>query len=248
MTNKWEGKVHLFYTPEVTPEQLSYQLSEEESKHAVRVLRLNLGDVVFLIDGKGGLFEAEIAEAHPKRTKLQIVSYTQEYGRSSYRLHLAVAPTKSMDRFEWFLEKGTEIGVHEITPLLGDHSERKEIKTDRLNKIVVAAAKQSLKAYVPRINPMVSIDSFLDNLENNQQVVEKGIAHCEKDTNKEFVMQAFKPHGDYLLMIGPEGDFSPREVRLCLSRGFTPISLGESRLRTETAAVLACAEVALLNR
>lgn len=240
--------MHLFYTPEVKPEQLSYQLSEEESKHAVRVLRLNLGDQVFLIDGKGGLFEAEIAEAHPKRTKLHVVSYTEAYGRSRYRLHLAVAPTKSMDRMEWFLEKGTEIGVQEITPLLCDHSERKEIKLDRLNKIVVAAAKQSLKAYIPRVNPMISIENFLDNLEDGQRVVEKGIAHCEKDAEKEFITQAFKPHGDYVLMIGPEGDFSPREVRLCLSRGFIPISLGESRLRTETAAVLACAEVALLNR
>lgn len=240
--------MHLFYTPEVKPEQLTYQLSEEESKHAVRVLRMNIGDKVFLIDGKGGFFEADIAEAHPKRTKLHIVSYTEGYGRASYRLHLAVAPTKSMDRFEWFLEKGTEIGIQEITPLLCDHSERKEIKLDRLNKIVVAATKQSLKAYVPRVNPMISIDRFLENLKESQQTVEKGIAHCEDDQDKGFITQAFKPHGDYVLMIGPEGDFSPREIRLCLSEGFMPISLGESRLRTETAAVLACAEVALLNR
>lgn len=240
--------MHLFYTPEVQPEHTSYQLSEEESKHAIRVLRMNTGDQVSLIDGRGGAFLAEIAEAHPKRTKLNILSYTPESGRSNYRLHLAVAPTKSMDRFEWILEKGTEIGIHEITPILSDHSERKEVKLDRLQKIVVAACKQSMKAYVPRVNEMVTVDHFLDRLNEETETIGKGIAHCAPDQEKGFINHVFKPNGSYVLMIGPEGDFSSREITLCVNQGFIPVTLGDARLRTETAAIFACTEVALLNR
>lgn len=239
--------MQLFYTPEIQPEQQVYQLSLEESKHAIRVLRMHAGDQVSLIDGRGGFFQAEIAEAHPKRTQLRILSYTPDYGRSPYRLHIAIAPTKSMDRLEWFLEKGTEIGLHEVTPLLVDHSERKEVKLDRLNKIVVAASKQSLKAFVPRVNPMISLRQFLDQLPD-QPTMNKGIAHCKPGEEKQYMNQKFRPGMEYLMLIGPEGDFTSQEIALAFDHGFTPISLGDFRLRTETAAVFACAEAALLNR
>ena len=239
--------MHLFYTPDIQPDRRTYQLSEEESKHAIRVLRLRLGDSVSLVDGVGGLFQAEISDAHPKRTQLEILSYRSDYKKRSYRLHIAISPTKNIDRVEWFLEKATEIGVDEITPLLCDHSERKEVKLDRLNKIVVAASKQSLKAYVPQLNPMIPLDVLLDQVKNDQGLT-KGIAHCETESDKRFISEGFVANGNYLLLIGPEGDFSPREIERCRAAGFIPISLGESRLRTETAAVFACAEVALLNR
>lgn len=239
--------MHLFYTPDIQSDQKTYQLSEEESKHAIRVLRLRVGDSVSLVDGIGGFFEAEISDAHPKRTQLGILSYRSDYKKRSYRLHIAVSPTKNIDRVEWFLEKATEIGIDEITPLLCDHSERKEVKLDRLNKIVVAASKQSLKAYVPQLNPMIPLDVLVDQVKNDPGLT-KGIAHCETESDKRFISQGFVANGNYLLLIGPEGDFSPREIERCRAAGFIPISLGESRLRTETAAVFACAEVALLNR
>ena len=239
--------MHLFYTADLNPEQKSYQLSEEESKHAVRVLRLNQGDKVQLIDGVGGFYEAEISDPHPKRTQLNIISYQAEFQKPQYHLHIAVAPTKNIDRIEWFLEKATEIGIQEITPIISEHSERKDVKTERLNKVIVSAMKQSLKAYMPVLNEATSFDAFLKNFAE-QQSLNKAIAHCVEDQEKKFLNQEFKPNQNYLILIGPEGDFSPSEIEKAISVGFIPVSLGEARLRTETAALYACTEIALLNR
>jgi len=239
--------VHLFFTPDIQAEQKQYQLSEEESKHAVRVLRMNVGDKVQLIDGRGGWYEAEISDAHPKRTQLAILSYTADFQKPTYHLHIAVAPTKNIDRIEWFLEKATEIGIQEITPIISEHSERKEVKIDRLNKVVISAMKQSLKAYMPQINEAVSMDAFVQKVSNEEGLL-KAIAHCEEDQDKKYLNKEFEIGSKYLILIGPEGDFSSREIETALSAGFIPVSLGEARLRTETAALYACTEIALLNR
>ena len=239
--------MHLFYTADLKPDQSLFQLSEEESKHAVRVLRLNVGDQVQLVDGVGGFYEAEIADAHPKRTQLRILNYTAEFQKPNYHLHIAVAPTKNIDRIEWFLEKATEIGIQEITPIISEHSERKEVKTERLNKVIVSAMKQSLKAYMPLLNEAISLDAFL-NKAGEDMGLKKAIAHCEEDAEKKYLNQEFERGQRYLILIGPEGDFSPSEIEKAISVGFIPVSLGEARLRTETAALYACTEIALLNR
>lgn len=235
--------MHLFYTPDITPSHPQYFLNEEESKHAVRVLRLELGSTVQLIDGKGGLYTAEIKDAHPKRTILQITGVITGYQKRNHYLHIAIAPTKNLDRLEWFLEKATEIGIDEISLIICQRSERKEAKTERLNKIITSAIKQSLKAYHPVLNEPIALSKFLTQQFDGQ----KFIAHCE-ESEKTDLQSALQMHGRYLVLIGPEGDFSHAEIDAALDNGYKAITLGESRLRTETAALEACFEVNFLNR
>lgn len=237
--------MQLFFTPDLNPSLENFILSEEESKHAIRVLRMDTGDRLHLIDGRGGLYEAQIIDPHPKRTVITILNVEEEFQRPKYHLHIAVGPTKNIDRIEWFLEKATEVGIQEITPVICEHSERKEVKLDRLNKVVVAAMKQSLKAYLPKLNPAVSFKQFLREIP--KEGVQKAIAHCV-DAEKKYLNQVLEPAQHYIILIGPEGDFSEEEIDLALQMGFHPISLGEARLRTETAALAACMEVSLLNR
>lgn len=233
--------MHLFYTPDIDSQ--IYQLDEEESKHCIRVLRLQIGAQVNLIDGKGGFYLAEIISDHPKKTILKVLAHQAEYHKRNHFLHIAVAPTKNIDRFEWFLEKATELGIDEITPIICDRSERKEIKTDRSNKIITSAVKQSLKAYHPKLNASISFKNFVAQAFNANLY----IAHCENSC-KAFFSDNFKPQGKYIVLIGPEGDFSTTEIEIALQNGFVPITLGESRLRTETAALQACFEINYLNR
>jgi 16S rRNA (uracil1498-N3)-methyltransferase len=235
--------MQLFYTPDIDPSLSQYFLSEEESKHAVRVLRLAVGDEVTLIDGKGGLYKAEIKDAHPKRTILQINQITTEFNKRNHYLHIAIAPTKNLDRVEWFLEKATEIGIDEISLIICQRSERKEAKAERLNKIITSAIKQSIKAYHPILNAPVNLSQFLKQPFNGQ----KFIAHCD-DGEKTELAQSIEKQNRYLILIGPEGDFTPAEVNTALQDGYKAITLGESRLRTETAALEACFEVNFLNR
>jgi len=235
--------MQLFYTPDIEPNHPQYFLNEEESKHCIRVLRLNVGDEVQLIDGRGGLYAAQIKDAHPKRTILQITSVTTGFNKRNHYLHIAIAPTKNIERLEWFLEKATEIGIDEISLIICQRSERKEAKVDRLNKIITSAIKQSLKAYHPVLNEPVPLNQLLSKPFDGQ----KYIAHC--DTGKKVSLRdAIAPNGKYLILIGPEGDFSPKEIDDALQYGFKAITLGESRLRTETAALEACFEVNFLNR
>ncbi|QBQ40258.1 16S rRNA (uracil(1498)-N(3))-methyltransferase [Sphingobacterium psychroaquaticum] len=237
--------MHLFYTADIAPHHKQFLLSEEESKHAIRVLRLQQGDAVVLVDGVGGWYDAEIIDPHPKRTTLQINRVEVDFQKSSYHLHIAVAPTKNIDRIEWFLEKATEIGIQEVTPIISEHSERKEVKVDRLNKVVASAMKQSLKAYLPKINPAITFTQFLKQQAGLDQT--KLIAHCAEG-EKRYVADVCQPKGSYLILIGPEGDFSSTEINDALTQGFAPVSLGDSRLRTETAALVSCVEFSLLNR
>lgn len=233
--------MHIFYTPDI--ETSTYFLSEEESKHCIRVLRLKAHDQVQLVDGKGNLYLAEITVPHPKRTLLTVMEVQKEYNKRNHYLHLAVAPTKNIERLEWLLEKATEIGVDEISWILCQRSERKEVKNERLNKIATAAVKQSIKAYHPKLNSIISFNNLIEGHTKAQRF----IAHCEPGVKYSLKSQV-QPKGNYLILIGPEGDFTPMEVQTALSNGFQSITLGESRLRTETAALEACFEINFLNR
>jgi len=232
--------MQLFYTPDIRGEE--YTLNETESKHAVRVLRLSHEDRIQLIDGKGNLFEARIEDAHPKKCRVEVTRTIAEFGKRNHYLHLAVAPTKNIDRFEWFLEKATEIGIDEITPILCEHSERKIIKNERLEKVIISAMKQSLKAYLPKLNPLTPFQDFVTD--NNKG--KKFIAHCY-DQDKRELKNELTGSSQIIVLIGPEGDFSKSEVQQAIDHQFIPVSLGESRLRTETAAVVACHTVNLLK-
>ncbi len=231
--------MHVFYTPDI--QDNAYVLSDTESKHAVRVLRVNAGDKVLLTDGKGTLYHAEVALPNPKRCALNILKTEHVAAERPYRLHIAIAPTKNIDRLEWFLEKATEIGIDEITPILSFHSERKVIKEERLEKVLVAAMKQSIKAWKPRLNPILPFKEFI----SAQHQEEVYIAHCHP-SNKTPLAQLCAPHKNLTVLIGPEGDFSVEEVELAMQAGATAISLGASRLRTETAGLVACHTVNLL--
>ncbi len=232
--------MHIFYTNQI--EGGIATLSEEESIHCARVLRLNRGDRVNLIDGVGGFYLGEIVEAHPKRSTLSILETATEYGKRPYSLHVAIAPTKNIDRFEWFLEKAVEIGVDEITPLLCDRSERKDVKLDRSMRVVLAASKQSMHAYMPKINPMTPFKQLMA-LEHSES---RAIAYCEGET-RPLLHHWLSLGASCIVLVGPEGDFSPAEVELAFSKNFTAVSLGNSRLRTETAGVMAAAALSLLN-
>lgn len=233
--------MHIFYTPDITSE--TYTLSEEESKHCIKVLRLEQGSVVQLVDGKGGFYEALISDPHPKRTSLKVIRTLQNYGKRNHYLHIAVAPTKNIERMEWFLEKATEIGIDEITPIICERSERKELKTERLNKVITSAVKQSIKAYHPKLNHPARFQDFINTASN----AKKYIAHCI-DSEKFSLKAKIELNSDYLVIIGPEGDFSQSEVDSALLAHYVPIELGTSRLRTETAALEACFEINFLNR
>jgi 16S rRNA (uracil1498-N3)-methyltransferase len=235
--------MQLFYTPDIDAASSIYNLSEEESKHCIRVLRLQTGDQVQLIDGRGSFYTAVISDPHPKRTRLQIISIEQDFNKRNHYLHIAIAPTKNIERLEWFLEKATEIGIDEISLIICQRSERKEAKVDRLNKIITSAIKQSIKAWHPVLNEPVSLNKFVSAQFEGQ----KFIAHCEPG-EKSALKDAIKPFGKYLILIGPEGDFTPNEINDAIKNEFKAITLGNSRLRTETAALEACFEVNFLNR
>lgn len=223
--------MHVFYTPDIANTQ---ELPEEEAGHCLRVLRLGIGDEVMLTDGRGFFYQAVISAATQKRCMVKIVSKTEQEPFWGGHLHLALAPTKNMDRMEWLAEKATEIGFDELTFLNCRFSERKVIKTDRIEKIVVSAVKQSLKARKPVVNEMTDFRKFMERDFSGQ----KFIAHCYEG-EKPLLRDVLHPDEDAVILVGPEGDFSPEEVTLAMEKGFQPVSLGKSRLRTETAALVA---------
>lgn len=233
--------MNIFYTPDING--AIYTLNEEESKHCIKVLRMETGDEVYLVDGNGGFYRAIVADANPKRCKVEVTSKQEEYGKRSYYLHIAIGPTKLIDRYEWFLEKVTEIGIDEITPLESFHSERRVVKQERSEKVVTAAVKQSVKAYHPKVNELTSFKDLVVHPFDGTKL----IAHCGHG-NKQLLKNAIIPNENVLILIGPEGDFSLEEVELAKRNGFIEISLGESRLRTETAGVVACNTVSFVNQ
>jgi len=230
----------IFFTPDIYGWR--YTLNEEESAHVVRVLRLKAGDELTLVDGRGGLYRAKIDGVHHKRCEVVILEHHPDYGNRPYRLHIGIAPTKNIDRFEWFVEKATEIGIDEITPLLCEHSERKQVNSERLQRVMIAAMKQSQKAYLPQLNEMILFEKWLKT--NSSQ--HGYIAHCATG-DRQSLRIAYQAGQDAVIAIGPEGDFSLQEIKQAFDCGFIGITLGTSRLRTETAGVVACNCVYLMN-
>jgi 16S rRNA (uracil1498-N3)-methyltransferase len=234
--------MQLFYAPDVTLPL--YTLNDEESKHCVRVLRLRQGDTLHLTDGRGSLHRCEIVEAHQHHCTVKIVETQTEYGKLPYSLTMAVAPTKNIDRYEWFLEKATEVGIDRIVPIECDHSERRTIKYDREERVITSAVKQSLKAYHPSLDELTPVKKVIAAPFEGQ----KFIAHCDQSFGERtYLPPIIKKNENILILIGPEGDFSPEEIKFALENGFQPISLGNQRLRTETAAVVATVMVATIN-
>lgn len=232
--------MQLFYEPEFSTN--GNILNLEESKHCIRVLRHKAGDIISIMDGKGNFYSAKIVDPNPKKCCLKIVELKTE-NRSSHSLHMAVAPTKNIDRFEWFLEKATEIGIEEITPIICEHSERKIIKPERLEKVITSAAKQSLKTFQPILNPIISFKQFINAKDNQTPAF---IAHCY-DTPKQHLKNCYKENSNAIILIGPEGDFSLNEIGLATANNFLEVSLGKARLRTETAAIMSCTTFNLIN-
>ncbi|HIW52378.1 MAG TPA: 16S rRNA (uracil(1498)-N(3))-methyltransferase [Candidatus Alistipes excrementipullorum] len=234
--------MQLFYAPDIVPPE--YVLDEDESKHCVRVLRLGVGDRLHITDGRGELHLCEITDANPKRCAVRVVSTEHEFERMPYRLIMAVAPTKNIERFEWFAEKATEVGVSEIIPIECAHSERRIIKREREEKVITAAVKQSLKAYHPLLHDMTPLRKVLDMPFDGRRF----IAHCDRARGERvYFPKAIAPSENIMVLIGPEGDFSPEEITAAVERGFVEITLGHQRLRTETAAVVATVMAATAN-
>jgi 16S rRNA (uracil1498-N3)-methyltransferase len=233
--------MQLFYNPSLDNSFKQFAFNAEESRHIVKVLRKKKGDLLHITNGKGYLYEAEILLADPKKCKAQVIDEDKTIPRA-HSLHLAVAPTKLNDRFEWFLEKATEIGINEITPILCANAERKTIKPERLERVLQAAMKQSLQTFLPKLNPLTPIEEFLEQTQGEQ----KFIAHCLKGEKME-LKRGISPDKDIVVLIGPEGDFTKEEVALAYDKGYTPVALGRNRLRTETAAIYATTVVALVN-
>jgi len=238
--------MNLFYIPDLIVasdiDNWIIDLPKEEAKHAIKVLRLSVDDQVWLTNGKGVMVYAHIIALNKKQCIVKADKLVQDYGKRNYRIHIAVAPTKNIKRFEWFLEKATEIGIDEITPIISFHSERREIKAERENKVITAAMKQSLKAYHPVLNEAVSFKKFIER----QTDEELFIAHLIDD--KQLLLRdAVKAKKSILVLIGPEGDFSDEEIRLALSKNYRAVSLGNTRLRTETAALAACFTINMIN-
>lgn len=233
--------MQLFYAPDINNETNEFVFDKEESKHIVKVLRKLEGSILHITNGKGFLFVCEIILASEKKCVVKI-NESQFTEPKNFSIHMVVAPTKMNDRYEWFLEKAAEIGVDEITPIICEHSERKIIKTERFDKILISAMKQSNQMYLPILNEPIKLTDFLAKEIGGQ----KFIAHCE-ETEKVELKNRIETQQHYTLLIGPEGDFSPNEINKALTNGYLPVALGNTRLRTETAAIVGCHTFVLAN-
>ena len=255
--------MHLFLTD--TTQGPYATLPPDESKHCIRVLRMQPGDELYVTSGDGTMCRARIVDPDPAACQVEIIERLPDYGARPFKLHMAVAPTKNNARMEWFVEKAVEIGVDRITPVICDHSERGALKTDRLERIALSAMKQSLQARLPRIDPPVNLADFLQNLNSQFSIlnsqfptlnshihtfthshIQKYVCHCIGD-DRHTLHQLYTPGTDALVLIGPEGDFSPDELSRCLTLGFQPVTLGNNRLRTETAALYALTALNFMN-
>jgi 16S rRNA (uracil1498-N3)-methyltransferase len=233
--------MQLFYNPTIDETTESFSFDKEESRHIIKVLRKKDSDILHVTNGLGFLFETEITLASDNKCTVQVLS-VKKADEPKFRLHLAVAPTKMNDRFEWFLEKATEIGIQEITPIICDRSERKVINKERFEKIILSAMKQSNETFLPKLNDAISFKDFIKQQNEGLQL----IAHCE-ETDKKTLKEILKPNEDVTLLIGPEGDFSEKEIALALEHNYKAVTLGNTRLRTETAAIVACHSVVFFN-
>lgn len=232
-----------FHAPDIADNPT---LPESDSQHCIRVLRMKEGDEIEVVDGYGSVFRCRIAVAHPKRTLLEIIERHALPKVWLPEITIAIAPTKHLDRMEWLVEKLVEIGVDNIVPLKCRHSERKELKVERLEKIAVSAMKQSLKAILPHISEMVPLNSFIS--QNAGSTALRYIGYCDSATERRLLARDYVPGKDVIVMIGPEGDFSPEEVKASTEAGYVPVTLGDNRLRTETAALVACDTIQIINQ
>lgn len=233
--------MQLFYNTTINETTENLIFDREESKHIIKVLRKKDGDILFVTNGLGFLFTTEIILASDSKCTVKIVSF-EKAPTPKLHLHLAVAPTKMNDRYEWFLEKATEIGIQEITPIICDRSERKVINQERFDKIILSALKQSNELYLPKLNPAISFKEFIVKKNEGLQL----IAYCE-ESDKKTLKSVLEPNQNVTVLIGPEGDFSDKEIESAKANKYIPVSLGNTRLRTETAAVVACHSVIFFN-
>jgi 16S rRNA (uracil1498-N3)-methyltransferase len=233
--------MQLFYNPDIDATTESFFFDKEESKHIIKVLRKKDTDILHVTNGLGYLFTTQITLASDTKCTVKIVK-VDKTEKQNFKLHLAVAPTKMTDRYEWFLEKATEIGVSEITPIICEHSERKQLKIERFEKIIQTAMKQSNQLFLPKLNVPIAYKDFIKSEFKGQKM----IAHCE-EKNKKSLKDVLKVNENITLLIGPEGDFSANEIALAINNQYLPITLGNNRLRTETAAIVACNLVNFLN-
>jgi len=233
--------MQLFYNPTIDETTENFSFDKEESKHIIKVLRKKDTDILFVTNGLGLLFKTEITLASDNKCTVQILA-VEKTEPSKFQLHLAVAPTKMNDRYEWFLEKATEIGIHEITPIICDRSERKVVNRERFEKILLTAMKQSNVLFLPKLNEAITFKEFIKRKNEGLQF----IAHCE-ETDKKTLKSVLKTNENVTLLIGPEGDFSEKEITLAMENNFIPVSIGNTRLRTETAAIVACHSVVFFN-
>ena len=236
--------MHIFYVEDAGNAGINsiVNLDPEETAHCVKVLRLTPGEKINIIDGKNHIYQAELTLCAKNTCTALIQKEISDVYRRTYRNHVAIAPTKNIDRFEWFVEKAVEFGIDEITPLLCEHSERKILKTERLNKIIISAVKQSGNLIAAKLNELTPIDDFFKSVNESHRF----IAHCE-DNEKQFFGDVCSASAQTVTLIGPEGDFSGREIEKAMSLNFLPVSLGNTRLRTETAGVSVCAYLACIN-
>lgn len=232
-----------FYAPNIESNPV---LPESDSQHAIRVLRMGMGDELEIVDGAGHRFRARILDQHPKRTLVEILERIDVPQPWAYNITIAVAPTKNMDRMEWLVEKLTEIGVNRVVPIRCQRSERREIKTERLEKIAISAMKQSLKAVLPRIDEMTDIKNFLNEVSHISS--QKFIGYCSDEVERRLMAKTCKSITDTIILIGPEGDFTPDEVAASREAGFIAVTMGDNRLRTETAALVGCTTVHIINQ
>jgi 16S rRNA (uracil1498-N3)-methyltransferase len=234
--------MHLFYSPDI--QDNGNYLNEEETYHCIKVLRHKINDLIYVLDGKGRYFECKITDTSQKQCKV----FIQKEIISSFpepKCHIAVAPTKNIERIEWFIEKSCETGIKEITPIICKHSERKVIKPERFEKIIISAMKQASSFWHPKLNALISFEKFI--LETQTFTGQKFIACCTDEKDKKHLKEVYQKNNEVIIMIGPEGDFDEEEVNQAIATGFNVVSLGNNRLRTETAALIACHTVQIIN-
>jgi 16S rRNA (uracil1498-N3)-methyltransferase len=234
--------MQVFYAPDIAADL--YTLDERESKHVVRVLRMKKGTKVKLIDGKGNLYEGIITDPDPAQCMIKIEKFIHGFEKRNYSLHVAISPLKNPDRFEWFIEKSVEIGIDEITPVICRNTEKPSIKTERANNLIISAMKQSLKANVTILNNTMAFSDFISLTHPGILM----IAHCSRDGNLSSIKDVYNKGEKAVILIGPEGDFSDEEIRASAIKGYIPVHLGMSRLRTETAGIAACHSIYFINQ
>jgi 16S rRNA (uracil1498-N3)-methyltransferase len=234
--------MQIFYAPDISGTE--YTLDEKESGHCIRVLRMKSGTRVQVIDGKGGLYEAVIVNPDPRKCTLAVTGVISDFEIRDYRLHIAISPLKNYERFEWFVEKSVEIGVDEITPLICSNTEKPGIKRERINNLIISAMKQSLKSTLTILNEPCHFNDFIGESHAGTRM----IAYCSNDPSRRRIGEVYSKGSDAVMVIGPEGDFSGDEIKAAVKKGFLPVHLGHSRLRSETAGVAACCSIYYSNQ